>query len=1300
MAETETIKIEKFQNAAQWTAWRFTVRVTLIAADIFDIVNGDKRKPAPAGADFTAEQTSARLKSISIWMKSDARAQRIIVTSLGEKTMLHILHCETAKAMWDKLHSVYEQRDECGKQLLQQQFFSFAKSDEDDMATHISKLETLVFKLRQLGMAIDEEMVITRLLTSLPVEYNHFSSAWDSTAAISQTLGNLTSRLIAEEGRIQKFSDEASEAFFVRKSRASKSNKNDERREESSTEKKGKCFGCGKKGHYKRDCKEPKGKSADDSKTKSSQNKAKNNESSSKQFFTGVMNASPSDVWFVDSGATEHVCKHRSWFSKYTVLNTKREVILANGSKTYGVGRGEIEVLAFDGADWNKKTLTNVLHVPHSFANLFAPTKAMDHGHTMRSNNEIFELLDGNDVVAVGKRRGGLFEMQFKVIEQTSMANVAMKTNTLKNWHELLGHQNVVHVKDFLKARGIDYIEGDFNCDGCAYGKMHRLSFGLREEKSSECGQIIHADLWGPCSTKSLAGSAYFVVFKDDYSHMRFIYFLKQKSDVFENFKALINFAEKHCGHGIKILQTDNGTEFVNENMKKYMDGNGIRHRRSVPYTPEQNGSVEREMRTIVEAARSMLHMKDIKYALWAEAMNTAVYILNRTGTSTVKGKTPYELWYDKQASIEHFHVFGTEVYVHIPKQKRHKLDAKAKKCLFVGYDENVKGFRVYDPASNKVEFARDVKFLTEAVDGVGIVTENTNEDDSDETACADQPAENVERLPPVRIQRRRNSMDQLDVRNIIGSRLRSRTAFDAASMILLAANEPTTFKEAMESQDQKQWEQAMHEEIASLQKNETWLLVDHQVGQKIIDNKWVFKIKENPDGSVDRYKARLVVRGFSQQQGIDYEETFSPVARYGSIRTVLALAAARKLKIKQFDIKTAFLYGELNEDVFMKQPTGFDDGSNKVCKLRKSLYGLKQASRCWNRKFTSFTEEFGFTASQSDPCVFIKTNGTDIIMLVIYVDDGMIVGNNLADIDKVIAHMEKHFEVKMVNAGCFLGIEIDQLDDGSIFIHQNGYAKRVLERFNMKDCNAVAIPGDPNQKMSKFADEPDAEFPYRQAIGSLMYLATCTRPDICHAIGVASRFMEHPKEVHVNAVKRILKYVKGTPDYGILYESENSIQLNGFSDSDYAGNIDTRKSTTGYVFLFNTGIISWCSKSQKCVTLSTTEAEYVAGAEATKEMVWLKRLLSELLPNQDIETTLYMDNQAAIRLVKNPEFHKRTKHIDVDYHYIREKYNEGRFSLEYIASERQLADGLTKPLPKERFEFLREKLNVLPKSV
>ena len=513
-------------------------------------------------------------------------------------------------------------------------------------------------------------------------------------------------------------------------------------------------------------------------------------------------------------------------------------------------------------------------------------------------------------------------------------------------------------------------------------------------------------------------------------------------------------------------------------------------------------------------------------------------------------------------------------------------------------------------------------------------------------------------------------------------------------SYALLANDEPVTYQEAINSSDSQQWQEAMQEEHNSLLDNNTWELVDRPPKTKPLTGKWIFKKKYHSDGSIERYKARYVIKGYLQKHGIDYEETFAPVAKYDSVRTILSLAAT--MEILQFDIKTAFLYGDLEETIYMEQPEGFVS-SDKVCQLKKSLYGLKQAPRCWNKKFNNFLTEYGFTPSTADNCVYISTDKNVTTYLVIYVDDGLCCSTSSSKLEEIKSILTQNFECRFSQPENFIGLHITR-DNNSLSIDQHNYTKKIINKFNMQDSKPLSTPADPHSTLSSTPTSESEEpfkppFSYREAIGSLMFLMVGTRPDIAFAVSTAAKFCENPLPSHFNAVKRIFRYLNGTQHYKLSFSGSNDSfsfnELTGYCDADYAGDLDSRRSTNGYVFLLNNGPIAWCSQRQKSVSTSTTEAEYVSASHATKECIWLRKLLSELQLTQQNPSFLFCDNQSAIKLVHNPEFHKRTKHIDVQYHFIREKQQDHTIDIQYIDTDNQVADIFTKALPADRFKRL-----------
>lgn len=486
--------------------------------------------------------------------------------------------------------------------------------------------------------------------------------------------------------------------------------------------------------------------------------------------------------------------------------------------------------------------------------------------------------------------------------------------------------------------------------------------------------------------------------------------------------------------------------------------------------------------------------------------------------------------------------------------------------------------------------------------------------------------------------------------------------------------------------------------ELEAIERNGTWELTTLLAGAKRIGVKWIFKTKYNEKGEVENHKARLVAKGYSQQWGVDFTEVFAPVARWDTIRTILTLAALRGWNVFQLDVKSAFLHGELSETVFVDQPQGYQKRGeeHKVYRLKNALYGLRQAPRaCYNRIGPYFLKE-GFEKCPYEHTLFLKSGAkTDMLIISLYVDDLIFAGNNEAMFSDFKESMKKEFDMTdLGRMSYFLGVEVVQNSSG-IFVSQSKYTKEILERFGMDNSKPVDNPVVPGYKLSKKGDgvEVDANT-YKQMVGSLMYL-TATRSDLMYAVCLISRYMEKPTDVHLQAAKRILRYLKGTADLGIFYRKNGSDELIAYADSDYASDVDDRKSTSGYVFLLGTGAISWSSKKQPVVTLSTTEVEFFAAASCVCQGVWIRRIIGNLGHSQDGCTTIFCDNTSTIKLSKNPVMHGRSKHIDVRFHFLRELAKDGVIELVYCSTRDQVSDILTKPLKVDTFLKLRSLLGL-----
>ena len=563
--------------------------------------------------------------------------------------MLHIINCDTAHEMWQKLHGVYENKTETSVHMLQQEWFQYTKDPNDDLSTHISKLQDLCCKLKAFGETISDSMLMTKVIMTLPEHYNHFVSAWESTEAAQRTIDNLTARLVMEESRRKTQEKNQDVALLTKKvkkcfpAKNNKSNSENVKNNRTSKYKNVECYNCKRKGHMKKDCwfleenahkrpasNSPKGGGAGNNPSGSADDRALICEI----LLTVTPNINTT-AWLLDSGASSHMCGNKMLFSDYINLKGAIPIKLGDGYFVHGIGKGNVEVEAYDGSRWVNKYLKDVLYVPGIKFNLFSMGAALSKNIRCESTNFESTFYKNNMIVALAERSSerDLFTMKFRLpkdIEKRSLVSSSENKNTsfknkcenvntkntnvvtvkecknvnmLQVWHERLAHQNIEHVRRFLARNGVEVNDSAPFCDACALGKMHRQPFPQSESKTVRVGKLIHADLCGPMEVNSLGNSKYFFLLKDDYSGFVRIYFIKNKSEVKNCFENFILRFENETGKRINILRTDNGLEFINKEMKELTNKYGIKHERTVSYTPEQNGKAERENRTLIEAA-------------------------------------------------------------------------------------------------------------------------------------------------------------------------------------------------------------------------------------------------------------------------------------------------------------------------------------------------------------------------------------------------------------------------------------------------------------------------------------------------------------------------------------------------------------------------------------------------------------------------------------------------------------------------------------------------------------------------
>lgn len=947
---------------------------------------------------------------------------------------------------------------------------------------------------------------------------------------------------------------------------------------------------------------------------------------------------------------------------------------------------------------------------------------------------------------------------QFSVFNNPVNCNntvsVMQNGNVFQMWHLRLGHAHTSAVKNILNLCNIPFSNktATLPCTFCCMGKSHRLHSPLSNTVYTKPFEVIHCDLWGPAPFVSYYGYSYYITFVDTYTKFTWIYFLKAKSDAlkaFTQFKALI---QNQFQASIKAIQSDWGGEF--RAFTALLNELGIQHRLTCPHTSHQNGTVERKHRHIVEMGLTLLSHAALPLKFWDHSFTQAVYLINRLPSSAIPlFQSPYHALHQSQPDYSQIKVFGCLCFPHLRPYNNHKLQYRSSPCVYLGVSPQHKGHKCLD-ATGRIYISKDVIFHESQFPYLSLfassssnshmshtypaqilfpsVNTNTNLHPETSSAPDTDPPDPVSPLPgsvspssstPLTISQINSLISQpisttspsvptppadpvpairpasqnISHHNAHPMITRAKTG-NLKPKVFVAALEPKSVKSAL---NDPAWLQAMQAEYKALMDNQTWTLVPLPQHRKAIGCKWIFRVKENPDGTVNKFKARLVAKGFLQTAGFDFTETFSPVIKPITIRIILTLAVTFKWSVQQIDVNNAFLNGILQEEVYMTQPAGFEASDKSlVCKLHKSLYGLKQAPRAWYDRLTQALLQLGFVKSKCDPSLLIHTQNGACTYVLIYVDDILITGSAPHLISDLIHKLNMKFALKQLGQiDYFLGIEVHHLPSGALLLNQTKYIRDLLCKAHMEDSAPIGSPMVSSCRLSKYGSDTMTDPTlYRSIVGALQY-ATLTRPDIAFSVNKVCQFMAHPLESHWKAVKRILRYLNGTLSHGLLLTPSPTsppFSLRAYSDADWATDQDDRRSTSGSCIYFGPNLISWGSKKQQLVARSSTEAEYRSMANTTADLLWIQSLLRELqVPF--LTPTLLCDNLSAVSLSHNPILHSKTKHIELDIHFVREKVLSKQLNILHVPAQDQLADPLTKPLSPSQHTAIRTKLKVFP---
>lgn len=1309
-------------------------------------------------------------------------AIRLLFQSIPESLVLQIGELDSAKKVWEAIktrHMGAERVKEARLQTLMEDFDRLKMKETETIDEFAGKLSEISSKAQALGEEIDEPKLVKKFLKSLPRKKYIFIVATLEqvldlkTTSFEDIIGRLKtyedrvadddesqddqSKLLFNESHTSRNSNEsqASRGYNSynnnyrgrgRGGRRGRGRYNDNRYNERYNENRYNeardasritCFRCDKVGHYVADCPDLKLKLQE-----VQEDEVKDTQEADKLLMHEIVYLNegkvvPSNyeiseeedsIWYLDNGASNHMSGDRRYFSKIDESITGR-VRFGDDSHIDIRGKGTIE---FTDRNGEPRRITEVYFIPDLKSNIISLGQATESGCDVRMRGEHLTMHDreGKLIANAVRSKNRLYKVWMGLKE--TMCYLSTTISESSRWHARLGHANMETIRTMIQnelVTGVPHIDvEDKICGSCLLGKQTRQSFPKATMyRATKVLELIHGDLCGPITPTTKAGNKYIFVLIDDHSRYMWTVLLKNKSDAFSKFKNFRKLVEHETKKRIQTFRTDRGGEFVSREFNAYCEEAGIKRHLTAPYSPQQNGVVERRNRTLMEMTRSIMKHMSIPNYLWGEATRHSTYLINRMATRVIKDQTPYEVFYGRKPNISHLKIFGCVGYAKIDGKLLKKLDDRSRLLVHLGTEPGSKAYRMFDPRTQKVVVSRDVvfdeskgwnwssrkedqhnmegfKIIPSSFGNHGLLETESNEEteqkapktELQETEPKPEETQEVETesdddIEPIlrRSQRNTSKPKYLDDYVLLSEE-------EGEILLMFLNDEPKNYEEAKKY---KEWVRACKEEIESITRLESWELVDLPPGAKPIGLKWIFKIKRNSDGSINKYKSRLVAKGYVQRYGIDYEEVFAPVARIETIRFLINLAATSGWEIHHLDVKTTFLHGDLKETVYVMQPEGFEvkGKEDKVYRLKKALYGLKQAPRAWNDKLNKILIGFNFTRCLKEPSVYRKETSEGLLVIAVYVDDLFVTGASIKIINKFKAEMASQFEMSDLGLlTYYLGIEVTQ-HSGGITLSQKRYASKILEAAGMKDCNPAHIPMDSGLKLEKSDEEKDIDATqYRKIIGCFRYLLH-TRPDLSYAVGVLSRYMQSPKESHGNAMKHCLRYLKGTTSYGLTFEKtgQRASRLIGYSDSSHNVDPDDGRSTTGHIFYFGTSPITWCSQKQDTVALSSCEAEFMAGTEAARQAIWLQDLLYEVIGVSSTKTVIRIDNRSAIALTKNPVFHGRSKHIHTRFHFIRECVEKGLMEVEHVPGNEQKADILTKALARTKFQEMREMIGV-----
>ena len=1019
-----------------------------------------------------------------------------------------------------------------------------------------------------------------------------------------------------------------------------------------------------------------------------------------------------SDIFIGDSAATSHMTNNKT--GVYDLKPIRGSVMIGNGESISCTHKGKLDVICKHKDGSTAKHTWEVKIVPQLNHDLFSFTKAMKEGWQMhgrwKEGGLMIELSQSSQTSIKFDRMipsGSSWLMGLKTQRLVGQAHAVIepgKSIPILKFHHITGHTGKHLLRPTAEYMGIKLTGKLEPCEMCAQAKITQANVPKKKEKQvpSRPGYRMFIDI-SSFKHESMGGKRHWLIVVDEFSDCSHSFFLRRKNDQIELFPDWIKELKAKYGIDIKYIRLDNSGE--NKGLKDECEKQnlGIIFEFTAPGTPQQNSVVERKIPTLMGRSRAMMltagFSQQDKRKFWCEVISTATK-LDNIMVRKDRTKPPYSLFYNDEAKYMKFlRSFGEMAVIAITdgKKMRSKLDPRGRTGIFVGYADDHAGnvYRFINTQTKKIILSRDVQWLNSFWKEY-----KTRKDDSRKLVDVFHSLEEDDQTQEESEVEEPNELEDWT----------QETCFISA--VTSGPTEPKTFQEAWHSpieEERNKWQAAIRKVIRSMINRGVWRKNDKMKipeNRRLIGNKWVFKIKR--DGT---YRARLVALGYSQIPGVDFTDNFAPVAHDVSFRIALARMMVEKLDSLVMDVETAFLYGDIKEEIFMKSPVGMEEidpgSSPEDCfQLKKGIYGLCQAARQFWKKFvdTIKKEPFGFTVSQADPCMLFKENNLGICIIIMYVDDMLVIGKK-EQIQEFATMIQKEFSVKIQhNLADYLGCEFHMNKERRKgWLGQPSIIQSLEQKFGEKamKTRSSLTPGTPRFIARRLENEEDKvnaqdHETYRSGVGTLLYLTKHSRPDISNPVRELSKTMDAPAPAHLKEMYKLIRFVLETKDHGLKFRLMKSMRkwvLKALSDSDFASDKETRISVFGYVIYFCGIPIAWRSKGMKSVVLSTTEAEYMALSEVVKELKFIVQLLQTMNITVELPITVYVDNVGAIWISNNRNTGDRTKHIDIRTAFVKEYQEDGKIIIKFVKSEENDADIFTKNTSSIIYQKHQEKL-------